>query len=170
MTLYETDGSSAWLDEAMRLADEILTHFADPEHGGFFYTAADHEQLIVRKKDVLDNPVPSGNGLAATLLYRLQQTCAREEYSHGGRGDAPRVLSGCGKRLPAPSSCSWQWICGRKGNRRGWVARPEARRAWPRMHADRPIVGTAVVLPPPELRQKRGWQCNCHPNIWGADC
>jgi uncharacterized protein YyaL (SSP411 family) len=80
VTLYESDGSPAWLDEAVRLADEILMRFADAEHGGFFYTAADHEPLIVRKKDVIDSPVPSGNGLAATLFYRLQRIGRCEDY------------------------------------------------------------------------------------------
>jgi uncharacterized protein YyaL (SSP411 family) len=83
-TLYETDGSPVWRDEAVRLAEEILVRFADSEQGGFFYTARDHEPLIVRKKDVIDNPVPSGNGLAAMLFYRLQRICGREEYRAAG--------------------------------------------------------------------------------------
>jgi hypothetical protein len=91
VTLYESDGSPAWLDEALRLADEILARFADRRHGGFFYTAADDEPLIVRKKDVLDNPVPSGNGLAATLFYRLQRICHRDEY----RSAAETTLRAC---------------------------------------------------------------------------
>ena len=39
--------------------------------GGFFYTASDHEPLIVRKKDLWDTPVPSSTGLAVTALLRL---------------------------------------------------------------------------------------------------
>ena len=73
------------------LADEILARFADRQHGGFFYTAADHEPLIVRKKDVIDNPVPSGNGLAATLFCRLQRICRRDDY----RGAAEATLRAC---------------------------------------------------------------------------
>lgn len=72
LTLYETCGSSARLDQAVALAETIITQFADPQHGGFFFTAVDHEPLIVRKIDCLDNPTPSGNGLAAMLLLRLQ--------------------------------------------------------------------------------------------------
>jgi uncharacterized protein YyaL (SSP411 family) len=91
VTLYESDGSPAWLDEAVRLAEEILTRFADQQHGGFFYTAADHEALIVRKKDVIDSPVPSGNGLAAALFYRLHRICHRDEY----RNAAEATLRAC---------------------------------------------------------------------------
>jgi uncharacterized protein len=64
----------------MELADEILTRFADSDGGGFFYTPTDHEELIVRKKDVIDSPVPSGNGLAAMLLLRLHAVTGRDDY------------------------------------------------------------------------------------------
>jgi uncharacterized protein YyaL (SSP411 family) len=79
LTLYETSGQNPRLDEANRLAAEILARFADRRQGGFFYTAADHERLIVRKKDVIDNPLPSGNGLAAMLLARLAAVTGRDD-------------------------------------------------------------------------------------------
>jgi uncharacterized protein YyaL (SSP411 family) len=43
----------------------VLAHFADPQAGGFFYTADDHEQLIARNKDATDASVPSASGMAA---------------------------------------------------------------------------------------------------------
>ena len=45
--------------------------FEDPEAGGFFFTAADHEQLIHRSKTFSDESIPSGNGVAAGVLCRL---------------------------------------------------------------------------------------------------
>jgi len=38
----------------------MLLHFADKAHGGFFFTADDHERLIARQKDLQDSSVPSG--------------------------------------------------------------------------------------------------------------
>jgi hypothetical protein len=76
----ETQPRQRWLDAAAGLADEILARFADPEHGGFFFTASDHEPLVARKKDVLDSSLPSGNGLAATLLVRLGRLSGRDDY------------------------------------------------------------------------------------------
>jgi uncharacterized protein len=76
ITLYETDGAAMWLDEARGIADAIRARFGDAEHGGFFYLSSDSEPLLVRKRPILDNPTPSGNGLAASLLLRLA--------SHGG--------------------------------------------------------------------------------------
>jgi hypothetical protein len=53
------------------LADVLLDQFEDPEGGGFFFTAKDHEQLIHRSKTFADESVPSGNGIAASMLCRL---------------------------------------------------------------------------------------------------
>jgi hypothetical protein len=79
-TLAETTGQSAWQQQAVALVDDMLARFADPKGGGFFYTAVDHEPLIARKKDVLDASVPSGNGLAATVLVRLGRLAGRDDY------------------------------------------------------------------------------------------
>jgi uncharacterized protein len=80
VTLYETESDRRWLEEAGRLADAMLALFADSEGGGFFYTAGDHEPLIARKKDIMDTPVPSSTGLAATALLRLARHTGRDDY------------------------------------------------------------------------------------------
>jgi uncharacterized protein len=80
VTLHETNAEGSWLKSAEELAEELLRSFTDPEQGGFFYTPADHEPLIARKKDFIDSSVPSGNGLAAMLFLRLAQICHRADY------------------------------------------------------------------------------------------
>ena len=64
-----------WYDEdlalARSLAASLISHFADPEHGGFYFTADDHERLIQRPKPLADDATPSGNGIAALALWRL---------------------------------------------------------------------------------------------------
>jgi len=71
LELYTATAERRWLDAAERFAADIRERFADPERGGFFYTSADAEQLIARHKELDDNPTPSGQSLAATLLLRL---------------------------------------------------------------------------------------------------
>mgnify|MGYP000872875805 FL=1 len=88
LTLYEKSGQPNRLGQAVLLADTILEQFSDGERGGFFYTSADHEPLIVRKKDLFDNPVPSGNALTVLLLLRLHAITHRDEY----RAAAHRAL------------------------------------------------------------------------------
>ena len=56
---------------AQQLAELLLEFFEDTEHGGFWFTANDSEQLIHRTKPLADEAVPSGNGIAAYALQRL---------------------------------------------------------------------------------------------------
>ena len=49
----------------------MLHHFQDEQHGGFFFTADDHEELVARTKEWYDASVPSSNAMAATALLRL---------------------------------------------------------------------------------------------------
>jgi uncharacterized protein len=79
VSLYEASFHERWIDDAVRLLDIVLEKFADPA-GGFFYTAADHEQLITRTKELTDSSTPSGNALAATALLRLGKLLGRSDY------------------------------------------------------------------------------------------
>jgi uncharacterized protein YyaL (SSP411 family) len=88
IALYETTFARHWLDEALRLTDVMFAQFHDPERGGFFQTGADHEELVVRRKDFIDNAIPSGNSLAAEALLRLAELTGNEEW----RGEALRIL------------------------------------------------------------------------------
>jgi len=71
------DVDLAW---AIELADALLARFEDREHGGFFFTAHDHEALIQRPKPFTDEAVPSGNGVAAHALLRLGHLLGEPRY------------------------------------------------------------------------------------------
>jgi uncharacterized protein YyaL (SSP411 family) len=64
---------------ALELAEVVLAHFGDPA-GGFFFTSDDHEALIQRPKPNHDDAIPSGNGIAATVLYRLGHLLGEPRY------------------------------------------------------------------------------------------
>jgi len=51
----------------------VVRWFWDDETGAFYDTASDHEQLIVRPREVSDNATPSGTSLAVELLIRLAE-------------------------------------------------------------------------------------------------
>jgi uncharacterized protein YyaL (SSP411 family) len=55
----------------MQLVEAMRDRFEDREHGGFFFTASDHERLIHRSKTFADESLPAGNAVAATVLCRL---------------------------------------------------------------------------------------------------
>jgi len=78
--LFQVSGEVRYLKEAKRLADLMITEFWDEENGGFFFTANDHEELIVRTKDFSDNATPSGNSVAADVLLKLAKLTSDEKY------------------------------------------------------------------------------------------
>ncbi|HYW91146.1 MAG TPA: thioredoxin domain-containing protein [Gammaproteobacteria bacterium] len=59
------------LDLALRLAETLLDLFRDTDHGGFYFTADDHEELIYRPRPFTDDSLPAGNGVAARVFGRL---------------------------------------------------------------------------------------------------
>ncbi len=68
--LYEATGDSRWFLEAENLTRDIPALFAAPD-GGFFTSGSDAEELLVRQKDLMDNPSPSGTSMATEALLRL---------------------------------------------------------------------------------------------------
>ncbi|MGH2986293.1 MAG: thioredoxin domain-containing protein, partial [Solirubrobacterales bacterium] len=80
LTLYEATFEVHWFDAAQQTADAMIARFADSEQGGFFTTSVDHEQLIARRKDVDDHPIPSGSSSAALGLLRLAALTGEHEY------------------------------------------------------------------------------------------
>ena len=68
--LFAATGEQRWYGLARELTLAISEQFADPA-GGYFDTAAGSERLIKRPKSQADNPLPSGNGLAAEALLVL---------------------------------------------------------------------------------------------------
>ena len=86
LTLYEATFDPRWFAEARALADTIIERFGDTEHGGFFSTADDHEQLIARRKDIDDNPIPAGQSAAALGLLRLAALTGEHRYEEAALG------------------------------------------------------------------------------------
>ncbi len=87
IVLFETTCDERWFTEATTLADTLIARFGDPEHGGFYSTAADAgEPLIARRKDLEDTPIPAGQSSAAMGLLRLSQLTGNAEYERQALG------------------------------------------------------------------------------------
>jgi uncharacterized protein YyaL (SSP411 family) len=81
LELYEATGEERWLKQAKRLADALLTRFHDEENGGFYFTNDQHQDLIIRSKNLLHGGnIPSGNGVAAQVLLRLGDITGAQRY------------------------------------------------------------------------------------------
>jgi len=80
LVLYEATFDPRWFAEARAFADTMIERFADDDRGGFFETSSDHEQLVARRKDLEDHPIPAGNSSAAYGLLRLAALTGENEY------------------------------------------------------------------------------------------
>ncbi len=78
--LYETTFDARWLEAAVELTEECIAHFADEERGGFYLTADDGEELIVRQKEATDGALPSGNSVLLRTLLRLSHLTGRTDW------------------------------------------------------------------------------------------
>ena len=108
ISLYEAAGELKWLEAAVKITETMIDQFWDEQDGGFFFTGKDHEQLIVRTKDYLDNATPSGNSVAMQVLLRLSALTGKDDY----RRRATAVLRLMANQIQRyPSAFGWG-LCG----------------------------------------------------------
>jgi uncharacterized protein YyaL (SSP411 family) len=80
LALYETTFELRWFTQARALTETMIEQFYDMAQGGFYFTSNDHETLITRTKDLMDNATPSGNSVAVAVLLRLGLLTGEERY------------------------------------------------------------------------------------------
>jgi len=85
LTLHGATLQYRWLDAAVALCDQVVERFWDDSVGTVFDTASDSEALIVRPREPMDNPTPSGPSLAAELMLRVGRITADARLSDRAR-------------------------------------------------------------------------------------
>jgi len=71
LDLYDASFDLKFLTMADSFTVTAIQHFWDDANGGFFFTADDGEELLIRQKNVYDGAVPSGNSVMLLNLLRL---------------------------------------------------------------------------------------------------
>ena len=80
LALHEATGDKAFLDQARSWVGVLDQRFWDAQAGGYFYTADDATDLIVRTKSAHDSAIPSGNGTMLAVLATLYHRTGEELY------------------------------------------------------------------------------------------
>ena len=93
--LYQAGGDVQRLEQARRLTDTAVEYYWDQAAGGFFFTASDHEQLLVRGKTANDGAIPSGNSVMLGNLLKLSILLDRKDYRHKAE-QIIRIFAGSG--------------------------------------------------------------------------
>ena len=80
LALLQHTGNTSYLTKAVQWIDELDQHYWDADHGGYFQTASDASDVLVRPKTAQDGPSPAGNGLITTVLARLFDLTGDDRY------------------------------------------------------------------------------------------
>jgi uncharacterized protein YyaL (SSP411 family) len=80
LALHEATGQGAYLARAVEWQTALERHYADAETGGYYLTADDAEDLVVRPHSTADDAVPNHNSVAAQNLVRLALLTGDERY------------------------------------------------------------------------------------------
>jgi uncharacterized protein len=101
LALYEATLEIHWLNAATGLAELILELFYDRKDAAFFQTSPEHEQLVARRKDFVDNAIPAGNSLAADLYLRLGKLLSRAGYERYATGIMDKMAAAMSEQAAA---------------------------------------------------------------------
>ena len=78
--VFEITGDARHLEFAKKLSNYLVEHFWDDKNSSFFFTADNHEKLIIRPKSNYDLSMPSGNSVAANASLRLFHITQEEQF------------------------------------------------------------------------------------------
>ena len=107
IALHELTFDQRWLQEAIALGQTMVELFWDETSGQFFDTGSDHEDLIVRPRDISDNATPSGSSIATDVLLRLAVITGNAEYERRAV-TALRSVQELMSRFPTGAG---HWLC-----------------------------------------------------------
>ncbi|MER3446097.1 MAG: thioredoxin domain-containing protein [Candidatus Dadabacteria bacterium] len=97
--LYESTFDVGYLQAAISLNSDLIKHFWDDKGGGFYFTADDGENLIVRQKEIYDGAIPSGNSVAMLNLLQLGRITANPDLEEKA-SKIGRAFSNTVKQFP----------------------------------------------------------------------
>ncbi len=105
LALYQSDLDSSWFNKAKSLAEDMVANFRHPTTG-FYDTHHDHEDLILRPKNIQDNATPSGNSLAAMALLQISAYAGNLDW----RQMANKMLKNIFNKALAYPTFYGQWL------------------------------------------------------------
>ncbi|MGO4289373.1 thioredoxin domain-containing protein [Chitinophaga sp. RAB17] len=81
IALQEITGNIVYLYQARDIATFVTTHFSDENQLFFYYTIEGQDDVIVRKKEIYDGAVPSGNAVMIQNLWYLSVVFDHKQWA-----------------------------------------------------------------------------------------
>ncbi|HMU46671.1 MAG TPA: thioredoxin domain-containing protein [Chitinophagaceae bacterium] len=107
LNLQEITGETFWLQEAKEITKYTIENFSDQDSVFFLYTKIDQADVILRKKEVYDGAIPSGNSVMANNLLRLSVLLDDNLWSKR----AQKMVAGLEKAITSHPSSFANWLC-----------------------------------------------------------
>jgi hypothetical protein len=86
LQLYESTGDKRFVEAAKTWVKSLDANFWDEARGGYYISAKDAEQMMIRTRTIFDQPIPSANGSMIAVLTKLALLTG--ENSYGMRAQA----------------------------------------------------------------------------------
>jgi len=80
LALHQASGEGRYLDAARKIVADLDAHYWDAQNGGYFFSADDTGDVIIRTKSANDNATPAGNGTMVEVLDRLHHLTGDAAY------------------------------------------------------------------------------------------
>jgi hypothetical protein len=90
LALYEATGERALLEQALTWQRAFDAHYTDADTGGYFWSADDANDLLLRPHATQDDATPNPNAVAAGNLVRLAVLTGDDKW----RAQADRLIEG----------------------------------------------------------------------------
>ena len=90
LVLHEATGDRAYLERAVAWQRAFDAHYADPDTGGYYLSADDASDLLLRPHSTTDDATPNPNAVAAQNLLRLAVLSGDDRW----REQADRLIEG----------------------------------------------------------------------------
>jgi len=90
LALYEATGERGYLDQALAWQHAFDAHYADADTGGYYLSADDADDLLLRPHATQDDATPNPNAVAAGNLVRLAVLAGDNAW----RDKADRLIEG----------------------------------------------------------------------------
>lgn len=105
--LQEITADTKWLFKAQSFTELVLENFSEAETPFFYYTPERQKDIIVRKKEIYDGAVPSGNAIMADNLYRLSVLLDKSDWKER----CLNMVSSLGKAIIRYPTSFGNWAC-----------------------------------------------------------
>jgi uncharacterized protein len=90
LALYEATGERPYLERALSCQQAFDAHYVDPDTGGYYLSADDASDLLLRPHSTVDDATPNPNAVAAQNLVRLAVLSGDDAW----RAKADRLIEG----------------------------------------------------------------------------